>query len=212
MGGEGPVADALRRCLARMSATGPNAEAAYQEALAAVRQQPATAVGQLVSEMLRELPEEAYLDRWSLVQVLTDVGDLELVDVFRGVVTTPVPAERSLDTDYKFTTRAREVVIRTTAVEGLARLAAQGSAAAAECLLDNVTHENHTVRTACIVALNELGGELAEQARTRVADEDRGLLELRRTSVYDVPQPDADSYVKHPGAHDEPPPAPPTVT
>jgi HEAT repeat protein len=192
-----------------MSASGPDAETAYQDALAAVRAQPAAEVRELVSDVLRELPEDAYLDRWSLVQLLADVGDPESVALFQDVIATPLPPERSSDVDYKFTTRGREIVIRTTAVDAVAGLAAQGSPEAVQCLLDNVGHENHTVRAACIVALNELGGEPAERARERVAHEDRELLELRRVNVYDVPQPDVD-YVKHPGAHDETPPPPPS--
>jgi HEAT repeat protein len=206
----GPVAEALRQSLDRMSAVGPDAETEYQAALATVRAQPAADVMQLASDVLAELPEDAYLDRLALVQVLTDVGDSELVALFREVITSPIPPERSSDADYKFTTRGREVIIRTTAVDGVARLAAEGSPEAVTCLLDNVTHENHTVRAACIVALQELGGEPAERARERVADEDRNLLELRRVSVYDVPQAAGGSYVRNPGVHDETPPPPPT--
>ncbi|MGW5366245.1 hypothetical protein [Actinopolymorpha pittospori] len=183
---------------------------AYQEALRSVRAQPAADLRRLVLEVLRELRKEAYLDRWSLVQVLSDIRDPKAVAILREVIETPLPPERSSADDHKFTTTGREVIIRTTAVDGVARLAEDGSREAIGCLLDNVGHEDRTVRTACIVALSELGGEPAERLRERVAEEDRALLELRPVNIYDVPQPRAGEYVRDPGAHDAPPPAPPS--
>jgi HEAT repeat protein len=206
----GPVADALQQSIERMSATGPTAEAAYHDALGTLRSQPSAEVKDLAWRTLRELPEEAYLERWSLVQVLTDIKREELAEVFQDVIATPIPPERSSQADYKSSTRGREVIIRTTAIDGLARLAAEGSAEAVDSLVDNVTHENHTVRAASIVALQELGGDAAERALERVADEDRDLLELRSVNIYDVPQPKAGDYVKNPGVHDETPPSPPS--
>jgi hypothetical protein len=193
-----------------MSATGPTAETAYQDALDALRAQPPAEVRQMVTEVGRELPEEAYLERWSLVQLMADVNHADLLEFFEDVIRTPIPPERSSEADYKSTTRGREVIIRTTAVDGLERLAAEGSSRAVDVLLDHVAHDNSTVRTACIVALQELGGDAAERVRERVADEDRDLLEIRRVSVYDVPQPESGTYVRNPGVRDETPPEPPS--
>jgi hypothetical protein len=206
--GSGPAGSALRQSVDRMSAIGPDAETAYQEAIAGVRSQPPDELRAAVTAAFRDLPDDAYLDRVSMVQVLTDVRDPSLVDVLRDVIAAPLPPERSTGEDYKYSTTAREVLIRTTAVDGVARLAAEGSAEAVDVLVDNVTHENHTVRAACVVALLELGGEPASRARDRIRDDDRDLLELRRARVQDVPQPDPGSEVRYPGAYDAPAPPP----
>lgn len=202
------IPNALRQAIHRMSETGPNAETAYQAALDGLRSQSGAGANQVISAAIEELPEEAYLERLLLVQVAADVGEPELVELFRTVVTDPLPPERSSDADYKFTTRGREVIIRTTAVDGLARLAAEGSTIAVDYLLENVAHENRTVRAACVVALQGLGGAPASRVRERVGADDRDLLELRRMRVEDVPQPNAGTYVRHPGAKGDDPPRP----
>jgi hypothetical protein len=205
----GPTAEVLQRAIDLMTRTGPDADAAYQDALTEVRSQPPEGIAQMVAEVLREVPEENYLDRWSLVQVLSEVSPPGSEWVLRDVLSATLPPERSSEADYKSSTRGREVIIRTTAVEGLARLARQGSAEAVDVIVANLGHEDKTVRVACIVALNELGGDAEERGRAGILDEDRDLAPLRRTSVHDVPQFPGGDYVKNPETDDTPPPTPP---
>lgn len=119
-----------------------------------------------------------------------------------------MPPERSTGSDYKMPTLAREAIIRMAAVDGLARLARDGSSEAVDILAANVANPERNVRLSCIVALNELNGEAAERGRSQVLDEDRDLQDLRRVSVFDIPQPAGGDYVKHPGSTDEPPEPP----
>ncbi|MGW2746588.1 hypothetical protein [Streptomyces sp. NPDC001450] len=193
-----------------MSASGPHAERSYQEALDLVRSQPGTEVARALSEAVRELPEDAYLERLALAQVATDLRDGALEEFLRLVVAAGLPPERGSADGHGFSTRAREVVIRMIAVEGLARLAADGSAAAAESLLAAVAHENRTVKAAAVAALQELGGEYEERLREATAPEDRELLKTRRLRIEDVPQPEGGTHVNHPGAGDGL--APPDIT
>jgi hypothetical protein len=185
-----------------MSASGPYAERSYQEALDLVRSQPVSEVAQALSATARELPEDAYMERLSLTQVATDLRDSALEEFLRHVVAAGLPPERGTADGHGFSTRAREVVIRMVAVEGLARLAADGSAAAADGLLAAVRHENRTVRGTAVAALRELGGAYAERLDESVAPEDRDLLHTRGLRIEDVPQPEAGTHVNNPGAGD----------
>ncbi|MFE4305294.1 hypothetical protein ACFQ9H_16160 [Streptomyces sp. NPDC056517] len=210
LNGTGDVPDGLRLAVSRMSASGPQAERSYQEALDLVRSQPAAEVARTLAEAARELPEDAYLERISLAQVATDIRDGALVDFLQAVVAAGLPPERGTADGHGFSTVAREVVIRMVAVEGLARLAADGSAGAAESLLAAVGHENRTVRAAAVAALQELGGAYEEQLRESIAPEDHDLLEIRRLRIEDVPQPEGGTYVNNPGAGEDI--SPPSIT
>ena len=68
-------------------------------------------------------------------------------------------------------------MIRTTAVEALARLAAAGDQAAVDTLRDNVSHEAFSVRRAAVQAIGELGGnEQIAYVRSTLGDEQASLL------------------------------------
>jgi hypothetical protein len=201
--GKSPTADVLRSALARMSGIGPTAEAAYQEGLRAVQSRPTEEVKALIAEALRSLPEEAYLDRWALVQLSTDLRQSELIDLLDDTISTPIPAERSSDADYKSSTVAQESLIRISAVEGLVRLAAEGSTEAVNALLRHVSHEHRTIKEACVLGLKDLDKSVQTRLRAAVSEEDQDLLELHRAEVRDIPQPVVDEFVKNRGAHEE---------
>ncbi|MFE6288026.1 hypothetical protein [Streptomyces sp. NPDC057877] len=204
--GHGEIPDILRLTVSRMSASGPHAETSYQRALGLARGQDGTDVARVLSEAVRALPEDAYLDRLSLTQVATDLRDPALEEFLRRTVTAQLPPERGTADGHGFSTRAREVLIRMVAVEGLARLAADGSDTAAASLLDAVGHENRTVRGAAVAAVRGLDGDYTGDLRERLGPDDGDLLQTRRLRIEDVPQPTGGTYVNHPGAGDGIPP------
>ncbi|MEO6712815.1 MAG: hypothetical protein ABIM89_05215, partial [Mycobacteriales bacterium] len=185
----GPASAPVQDVLDRMTRVGTRAADDYLQAVDNVRGQPSEEIVRVVGEALRNLPESEYLSRWGLVQVLNDIAVPGTEAVFRDTIETSMPPERGTGSDYKMPTLAREVLIRMAAVDGLAKLAADGSSEAVDILTANVTNPERNVRLSCIVALNELGGEASELGRARVLEEDRELQDLRRVSVYDVPQP-----------------------
>jgi hypothetical protein len=128
--------------------------------------------------------------------------------VLEAVLSTPIPPERSAERDHRYSTVGQEIVVRTTAVEGLRRLATNDDARAGETLVRNVRHENRTVRVACVMALRDLGQRYEESLRSAMSEEDRFLFEIRRLRASDVPQPTDVNQVRLPGkGRPVPPPA-----
>jgi hypothetical protein len=192
----------------RMNSVGEAAEQDYQRALSRVRDHSGETVAAVASAGWESLPENAYLDRWALVQLLADLEMPATIEVLDAVLSTPLPPERSAEHDHRYSTVGQEIVVRTTAVEGLRRLAANDDARAADALMRHVRHENRTVRVACVMALRDLGREYEESLRSAITEEDRFLLEIRRLQATDVPQATNIDQVRSPGkGRPVPPPA-----
>src|SRR5712664_2367427 len=105
----------------RMGGTGDNAEAKYQASLDVLRKQSKKVASILAAEY-RHLPEDQYLDRWSLVHLLAELKDVSALPVLDEILSSQIPPERSKD-PHSFTTLGEEIMIRTTAIEAVARIA-----------------------------------------------------------------------------------------
>ncbi|MCX4741417.1 HEAT repeat domain-containing protein [Streptomyces antibioticus] len=206
-GAFGELGAAFLGAVRATGAVGESAEAEYQRALDVVRGYPAEDVDRLARSGWEELPEEAYLDRWALVQVLTDLRLAGTADALAAVVATPVPPERYPEGAHRYSTVGQETVIRTTAVEGLARLAADGSTGALDTLVRHVDDDRRGVRAACVLALRELAAPVDLPGLIR--SEDADLLEVRRYDVRDVPQVTRVDHIRYPGAGADVRPPPP---
>jgi hypothetical protein len=104
-----------------------------------------------------------------------------------------------------------EIIIRTTAVEALGRLAADGDKAAKDMLLDQIRHEAFSVRRAAVQAIAESGDRdlQARVRRTLEGTDDERLLQLRRVDVREVPQAQGGHFLKkRDAAGDSTPPEP----
>lgn len=188
-----------------MNAAGDGAEQAYQDRLEELRAD-GDAVVAAVRATYEAFPEEAYLERWGTVQLLTDLRLGGAVDVLKTVLSQPIPPERSPDPAHGVSTVGEEVMIRTTAVEALARLAAAGDQAALEALRDNVSHEAFSVRRAAVQAIGELGDEqqVAYVRSTLGEEQASALLAIRRLDVREAPQAQGGRFLKS----NQPPPPP----
>jgi hypothetical protein len=191
-----------------MNAAGESAEQKYQSRLDLLRER----AGEVVSEVgarYDALEEDQYLERWSVVQLLTDLRRSASVNVLEEILRRPIPPERSPDPAHGFSTVGEETIIRTTAVEALARLAADGDQRSKQALLGNVRHPSFSVRRAAVQAIVDTGdADLVERARRELADtDDRRLFELRRVEVQSVPQAEGGRFLKQ----DTPPPPDPAV-
>lgn len=174
--------------LSAMTASGADAERRYQRSLSALRRND---VVPAVRAQYRELDEDQYQERWSLVQLLADLRAMDAVDALNDILEQPVPDERGSDPVHGVSTVAEEVVIRTTAIEALSRLAADGSGQAANVLLEQLHSDMRSIRRAAIHAVEDSGDStLVQRMRDRVrGTEDEWMLELRRPGVGSVPQP-----------------------
>ena len=190
-----------------MSASGDDAEQTYQRSLDLLRER-VDAVVAVVGTQYHALEEDQYVERWSMIQLLTDLRHPAALRVLEDVLSRPIPPEHSPDPAHGVSTVGEEIVIRTTAVEALARLATNGDRTAQNVLLRQVRHEAFSVRRAAVQAINESGvSELLERVRQELqGTDDQRLLEYRRLDVASVPQADGSRFLKEGYA---PPPEPP---
>jgi hypothetical protein len=178
----------IRTAISQMSASGPDAELNYQSTLRALASDPQAAVA-AVATLYRTIPEDQYMERWSQVHLLADLRNDAALSVFDTIISTPLPPERAPDM-ITYSTVGEEVMIRTTAIEGVTRLAASGDRQALELLRKHVQHDNFSVRRAAIQGYVEAAGQGArDELRNVLPAQDHFILDIRRAEVQDVPQP-----------------------
>lgn len=179
----------------RMGGAGEAAERCYQQAVDALARRGKEVVQALAEEADR-LPEDRYLDRWALVQLMVELKHETALEPLDRLLSSRIPDERSAD-PHAFTTVGEEVMIRTSAVEALTRIAADGSQAACELLMHHSRHENFSVRRAAIQGYLAHGGEKAEDTlRQALPERDHFILSIRRTGVRHVPQAQGGLHLK----------------
>lgn len=172
----------------RMGGTGPHAEEEYQQSLQALRTVAKEAIPVIADEYVA-LPETRYLDRWSLVHLLGELQDPSALPTLDEIIDSPIPAERS-KVLHEYSTRADELMLRTTAVEGIKRIAEKDSKRARDLLLKKARHAQLSIRRAAVQSYLEVGGpDAAEKLLEILPEEDRWLLEIQRQDVREVPQP-----------------------
>ncbi len=169
------VGEAMRAVEA-LSDTVEYAPEGYQQALDALRRYPDEEVTAVLRRGWETLPESAYPDRWGVVQVLTDLRLTSATEVFETILTTPIPPERTPQYPYPYSTVGEEITLRTTAVEGLTRLAAQDDPGAVDLLIRHVTDDDRSIQTACVRALRDLGEDAGVDVSPLVPDEVQELL------------------------------------
>lgn len=181
------LANRLVDAINLMGGVGEAAEACYQRALDALARQSRDAVKALAEEYQR-LPASQYLDRWALLQLMVELrheASLEFVD---HLLASGLPEERSADPGHA-STAAEEIMIRTTAVDVLTHMAADGNGAARDLLLRHATHENFSVKRSAIQGYLAHGGEGArERLKKHLPQRDHFILDIQRMDVRQVPQ------------------------
>lgn len=167
-----------------MNGLGDDAEQRYQQALAALGETGGEAVDAL-SQEFAALDEDQHVNRWATVQLLHDLRDPRSLDLLGRIIASPLPKERSPDPHGS--TTARELVVRTTAVEAIARLAAGGSADARKLLVKHLRHPVRSVKIAAALALVEQeGARVRKELRGRMAKSDHWILDIRRMHPRDL--------------------------
>ena len=203
---------ALVAAINAMGGTGDDAEDRYQRQLDILRERASDVVRALADEYT-SLDEHAYVDRWALLHIAGEMRLPDSIGFFDRVLSAETPEERWPD-GHDYSSRAEEVLLCTTAVDGLEQLLAGGRFAsdALGILVRHVTHPEFSVRRAAVQAVVASGDEQAIGAvRDRLHERAEGwLLEVRRVPVDSVPQADGERYLLHPDAiPDVPPPGQP---
>jgi hypothetical protein len=170
-----------------MGGAGEAAEACYQKALDGLARSAREVVAALAAEY-DALPEDQYLDRWSLVQLMAELRNEGALDFIDRRLSAALPEERSAD-PHGFSSLAEEIMILTTAVEAATRMAADGNERALGILMRHATPENFSVRRAAIQGYLAHGGSDAYDAlKHRLPERDHHILDIRRVDVRDVHQ------------------------
>jgi hypothetical protein len=178
----------VQTAINQMSASGPNAEEEYQLMLRALVREPEQAAA-AIAGMYRETPEDQYIARWAQVQLLSDLRDDATLSAFDDILSTPIPPEKA-PLMITYSTVGEEVMIRTTAIDGITRLAARGDRRAIDVLRKHTQHEALSVRRAAIQGYLQVAGpDAREELRKMLPERDHFLLDIRRVDVRDVPQP-----------------------
>lgn len=184
------IVDAINR----MGGAGEYAEKCYQSALDGLARRAREVVAIVVAEYAR-LPRNQYLDRWSLVQLIAELRQEAALDFLDRLLSSDIPSEESSD-PHSFTTMGEEVMIRTTAVEAVTRVAADGSARALEVLLRHARHENFSVKRAAIQGYLAYGGAHAsERLKEILPERDHHILDIKRIDVRQAPQAEGGLYL-----------------
>jgi hypothetical protein len=187
----------------RMGGVGEDAEENYRRAVLGLKKHADEALDIIAAEY-ETLPEERYLDRWSLVQLLSDLRNPRAVKVLNRIIGSRIPPEK-FKQSHDFSTVTEEVIIRTTAVEGVARLSADDLVEARKVLLRYAGHRMFSIRRASVQGLMETGTDEDRKelrAKLKKAGQE-GLLKIRRLDVQQVPQATGGRFLVHPDVKKE---------
>lgn len=171
-----------------MGGMGDNAEEEYQSSLKTLKP-AAKEVVRVISSEYKVLPETSYLDRWSLVYLMGELQESSALPMLGKILSTQIPKEKS-KVLHEYSTRAEELMIRTTAVEAIKRIAESKDQKALDILLKLTNHKEFSVRRAAVQSYLEVGGRDArKELMETLSEENRQLLEIHRVDVRKIPQP-----------------------
>ena len=181
---------ALNDALAAMTAGGPDADKVYSRVLDRLKGDGDFVI--LVLKTLEAVEEAAYHERWALLQLAIDLEHPAAGEYLSEFVRRPIPEERAEDTVHGVSTVTEEVILRTTAIEGLARLFRRDFDAT-EVLLEVAGSSDYVaMRRAAWFALVDGGRDDAlGRARELLEKSDYGwIADLKRTPVREADQQD----------------------
>lgn len=173
-----------------MTSSGERADVRYRRSL--TRASRDSGFVTLVARTAATLEEEAYEERWALTQLLVDLESPDAAEALTDLVRAPIPPEKSKDPSHGLSTVTEEVILRTTAIEGLARLQRQ-EVDTTDTLLETISGSEYvSLRRAAWFALVDGGRDDAvERARSILTDRDEAwITELKRIPVEEAPQAD----------------------
>jgi len=198
-----PINELIIEAVNRMGGVGENAETEYQAILKKLLTVSEKAIPIIIDEY-NTLPETNYLDRWSLIQLLAEIEHESTLKFLDKVIVTPLPPERSKKPS-EFSTKAEELIIRTTAIEALKRLAIKKHDEAVKLLLKHTKHEVFSIKRAAIQGYLEVDDNDPRKELLRILPKkDHYILDIKRVDVKEVQQPEPEKDLKQPEYIDVP--------
>lgn len=178
----------LTAAVEAMTAGGVRAEEAYLATLDRVRGDEEFAA--VTVKTAQALDEDAYQERWALTQLAIDLEHPVVVEYLADLVRRPVPQERAEDPSHGLSTVTEEVILRTTAMEGLARLQRR-DVDSTDVLLEAIAAGEYVpLRRAAWFALLDGGRDDAiERAKALLQERgDEWITQISRLPVEEAPQ------------------------
>lgn len=183
-----PNGERLQRLLEAIEGFGDDADEYFEEALEDAKKHRDGVLFE-VARAMGDCHDDDYPLRWSLTYAAATIGGKKALPLLVNVAQTPIPEEKSPD-PHSFSSVEEETIIRTTAVDGIADLARDGNEAAEEALFDLVRSPSFSIRRAAVTGLRSSprGDDLVDRIADCLPDEERFMLELKRTDVRKVEQ------------------------
>ena len=178
-----PVGQLLMNFLVAMNGAGEDADDAYKRALSALREHSDEAIIE-IARLENCCRTGDYPTRWGLIHAAVQLHHPAALPFFRGVVLTPIAPEASRD-PHSFSTVAEETILRTTAIDGVVKLARDGNKVAIESLFDFLSVPSISVKRAAVQGLLNVrqGESLRGRIELSLCPEDRFLLDIRPLDV-----------------------------
>lgn len=189
----GPFANRIHRYLAALYLTGDDAEERHAQALAELGRQPGEAVIAL-ARAEGACKRRDYPKRWALVYATTRLDHEAALPYLRELVLRPIPPTEAHDPHGPSASR-EETILRTTAIDGLGRLAGRGSKQALDTLLECLDIASISIRRASVQAILATRPAYRKRIAERLPSNFRYLLDVKRADVTKIPQ------VKDPRKH-----------
>lgn len=167
-----------------MGGIGECAENNYKRAIELLKNEGN--VLKIITDELSEMPQDKYFDRWSLVYLLSEIKSHTSLNYLATLIASQIPPERSPKA-HGLSTVGEEIIIRTTAVEGVLRLASDGNKDALEILYKNISNKNFSIKRACIQGILEIDKENGKKnILERLPKEEHFILGITRKHPSEV--------------------------
>ena len=170
---------------------GADAEANYQQSLQRLKANPEA--GRVLYDTYKKVPAQHYMFRTMLVEALKQLRSSASMAYLDEIASDRIP-EDSAPKNAEIDTRIDEVIIRITAVEGLAILASDSLVNANDALMGLTNHQDLTVRQmAARGYLKSAVGSATEKIevlRSKLPREEHWYLTLEDTKIKSVAHPE----------------------
>ena len=183
----------LERFLSVLYAADEDADKRYKDALKELKRDPGEAVI-AIARASSCCDNINYPRRWALVYAATQMEHEAALPFFRDLVLAPLPLGQPSPA-HRNTAVREETILRTTAIDGVGRLAAGGNKRALEHLHEFLDVPSVSVRRATVQEILKVAPRSRAQLAKRLPAEQQFLLDIKQLPVSDVPQ------IKDPTAH-----------
>jgi hypothetical protein len=189
-------------------AFGEDAEARHRAAVDALRERPDRAVAE-IARALGETPVEDFPTRSALIFVTGELMDPAALPLLVDLANEPIPPEPNPPA-HGLGTAAHEIILRTTAVDAIGRLARGGDEQASAALLELVGNSVFSIRRAAVQAIlsTKPAAAVRREVRAMLPADLHFLLTLKAASPADMEQPDARRVLRADVTETMPPPDP----